>query len=80
MPRARLERAFDHPDPMQLITGELRVEVARCEQLLVLHLRAADFVIVIGNVDLLLALELPVVAVWRAVEQVRIVRRAQAVG
>jgi hypothetical protein len=77
MSRARFEVTFDH-HTVQL-AGELRVEVARGQQLGVLHVGAADLVVV-RDVDLLLALELPVVAVRRAVEQVSVVGGAQAIG
>ncbi len=54
--------------------------MARLEQFLVLHLGAADLVVVVGNVDFLLAQQLPVIAVRRAVEHIGVVGGAQAVG
>ena len=77
---ALLERGVDDPDPVQLVAQVVGVHVERREDVLELDARVLELVGVVGDVDLLLADELPVVLVRRAVEHVELVARPHVVG
>src|SRR5690606_9351837 len=80
VPRAALQGRGDVPDAVQLVAGQRRVEVAGFDHLGVLEGRRVEPVAVVGDVDLLLADQLPVVAIQRAVVHVQVVGSAHAVG
>ncbi len=65
---------------MQFVAGQRRVQVTDLEQVLVLNLRAGDLVVVVRDVDFLLAHQFPVVAIRSTVEHVGIVGGTQAIG
>ncbi|MCY1512764.1 hypothetical protein D9M68_472380 [compost metagenome] len=77
---ARLQGAFHDPHAVQFVAGDGRVQVARLQQVVVFDLGAGHLVVVVGNVDFLLAHQLPVVAVRRTVEHVGVIGGTQAVG
>src|SRR5690606_6830337 len=80
MPRTRLQGALDYPDPMQFIARQRRIDMTNLQQVAVFHVRAGDLVVVVGDVDFLLAQQLPVITIWCAVEHVGVIRRAQPLG
>ncbi len=80
VPLARLQGRDHMPDAVQLVAGQVLVDVAGLDDFAVLDLRIVELVAVVGNVDFLLAFQLPVVAVRRTVVHVEVVRGAQAVG
>ncbi|MNJ72312.1 hypothetical protein D3C77_689440 [compost metagenome] len=59
----RLERGLQHPDPVRLVAHELRIDSAGLEQVGVLDVRPFQAVAVVGDVQLALADQLPVVAI-----------------
>ncbi|MNG38734.1 hypothetical protein D3C84_1265450 [compost metagenome] len=63
VPLTRLERGFDFPDPVQLVAGQVLIDVARFDDVVVLQLRRVELVAVVGDVQLLLADQLPLVTV-----------------
>src|SRR5690606_1607207 len=63
-----LDIGFQHPYPPQLVAHVLGVDVAGCQQVFICHLRRVDAIGVGRYVHLLLADDLPVVALARAVE------------
>ncbi|MNL81319.1 hypothetical protein D3C87_2083990 [compost metagenome] len=63
MPHALLERGLDHPHPVQLIARQVAAEELRLDDFIDLVRRRVDPVRVVGHVHLLLAGQLPVVAV-----------------
>ncbi|MCY1530626.1 hypothetical protein D9M68_658200 [compost metagenome] len=65
---------------MQLVAGQVLVDVAGLDDVLVLQLRRIELVAVVGDVQLLLADQFPVVAVRRAVVHVVVVGGRHAVG
>ena len=75
---AGLERALDHPDAVQLVAHVVGVDRVRLDQVLVLDRRVVEPEVVVRHVELLLADQLPGVALGRAVEDVVVVHRAQA--
>src|SRR6266550_8493819 len=77
---AVLERRIHHPDAMQLVARQILVDVVPAQQLAVLELPVLQTVGIVGDVDLLLADELPVVALGAAVVHVELIRGAQVVG
>ncbi|MNH30213.1 hypothetical protein D3C79_904960 [compost metagenome] len=77
---AWLERGLYMPDTMQFVAGQVLVDVPGFDDVGVFQARRPQFVVVVGDVDLLLAHQLPVVAVRRAVHQVGVVGGAQAIG
>ena len=64
---------------MQFVTGQVLVDVARLDDVVVLELRRVQAVAVVRNVHLALAHQFPVVTVRCAGEHVVVVRGAQAV-
>ncbi|MCY1426940.1 hypothetical protein D9M71_427690 [compost metagenome] len=76
---ARFQGADHFPYPVQFVTRQVLVDVAGLEDVSVLHLRRPELVVVVGNVDFLLADQLPVVAVRRAVVHVGVVGGTQAI-
>ena len=80
MALARLESGLYHPHPVQLVTGQVGVDVQRGEDVGVAHLIAMQLVGVVGHDHLLAPDQGPVVAVRRAVEHIQLVVGAQAVG
>ncbi|MNN53235.1 hypothetical protein D3C81_1679780 [compost metagenome] len=77
---AGLEGRLDFPDPVQLVTGQVLVDMASLEDVRVLQLGGCQAVAVVRDVDFLLADQFPVVAIRCPVEHVVVVRGAQAVG
>ncbi|MNE85152.1 hypothetical protein D3C80_1821180 [compost metagenome] len=68
------------PDTVQLIAGQVLVDVAGLDDVSVFNARRLQAVVVIGNVDLFLANKLPVVAVRRAIHHIGVVGGAHAIG
>ncbi|MNE65629.1 hypothetical protein D3C80_1611260 [compost metagenome] len=60
---ARLEGAFHFPYPVQLVTRQVLVHVPRLEDLVVLELWRRQVIVVVRDVHLLLANQLPVVTI-----------------
>ncbi|MNN18901.1 hypothetical protein D3C81_1321210 [compost metagenome] len=79
MPLPRFERGLYMPDTMQLITRQVLVDVPRFDDVVVLEFRRLQLVVVVGDVHLLLANQLPVIAVRRAVHHVGVIGGAHAV-
>ena len=75
-----LQGGFDDPDAVELVAGEVLVDVKRLEDVGVFHRAAVQFVGIVGNNDFLFADELPFVAVGSAVIHVELVAGAHAVG
>ena len=73
MPFSGLEGSVDHPDPVQLVAEVVRVDVQWRQDVLVLEGVAVQLVAVIGDVYLLLADQLPVVAVRATIEHFEVV-------
>src|SRR3990167_994741 len=61
---ARLQGRSHMPYAVQLVTSQVLVDVANLDDLAVLQLRRVQTVAVVRNVDFLLAMQLPVVAIW----------------
>ena len=80
MPLVRLDGADHFPHPVQLIAGQVLVDMPGLDDVVVLERRRVELVAVVGDVHLLLAHQFPVVAVGRAGEHVEVVRGAQTVG
>ncbi|MCY1418396.1 hypothetical protein D9M71_339550 [compost metagenome] len=80
VPLARLDGAYHFPHTVQFVAGQVLVDMTGLDHVRVLQLRRPQLVVVVGNVDFLLADQLPVVAVWRAVVHVVVVCHAHAVG
>ncbi|MCY1397788.1 hypothetical protein D9M71_128070 [compost metagenome] len=68
------------PHTVQLVARQVLVDVAGLDDVGVLQARTIQLVAVVGDVDLLLAFELPVVAVRRTVVHVEVVGGTQTVG
>src|SRR5690606_36209795 len=75
-----LEVGLDFPDPMQLVASQVLIHVARLDDVAVLDVAGADLVAVVGNVQLFLAHEGPVVTIRGATEHVEVGGGAHAVG
>ncbi|MNY83219.1 hypothetical protein D3C86_2258390 [compost metagenome] len=59
---------------MQLVTGQVLVDVARLDDVRVLEFRRLQNVVVVGDVHFFLADQLPLVAIGGAVVHVGVVR------
>ena len=77
---AVLERGVDHPYTMQFVASEVRVDVSGLQHVLDLVVGAGDLVAVVRDVHLLLANQLPVVAIGGAVVHAEVVVGPQRVG
>src|ERR1700694_3840368 len=77
---APLERRIPPPHAVQLVARQVLVDVVLVQQVAVLELPVLQAVGIVGNVDLFLADELPVVALGAAVVHVELIRRTQVVG
>ncbi|VVN72473.1 hypothetical protein PS687_05636 [Pseudomonas fluorescens] len=80
VPLARLDRADHFPHAVQFVAGQVLVDVAGLDDVVVLEARRIELVAVVGDVHLLLAHQLPVVAVGSAGKHVEVVGGAQAIG
>ncbi|MNP36605.1 hypothetical protein D3C76_1300070 [compost metagenome] len=80
MPLIGLDRGDHLPDPMQLIAGQVLVDVPGLDHIGVLEVRRVELVAVVGDVHFLLADQLPVIAIRRSGKHVEVVRGAQPVG
>src|SRR5258708_11607811 len=77
---AGLEGGVHDPGPVQLVAGEVLVDVQRGEDVLIFQAVAMELVGIVGDIHFLFAGQLPLIAVGRAVEHVELVGGAHAVG
>ncbi|MNQ88619.1 hypothetical protein D3C85_1038940 [compost metagenome] len=80
MPFARLDRGDHFPDPVQLIAGQVLVDVPGLDHIVVLELWRIELVAVVGNVHFLLADQLPVITIRRTGKHVEVIGGTQAIG
>ncbi|MNX64736.1 hypothetical protein D3C86_957680 [compost metagenome] len=79
VPHPWLDGALNFPYTVQLVASQVLIDMAGFENVGVLERRRRQAVVVVGDVHLLLADQLPVVTVGRAIEQVAIVRGTHTV-
>src|SRR5262249_60838420 len=79
MPLSRLQRPFNHPDPMEFIARQLWVNVALPEDIAVCDAVTVEPISVIGDIKFPLAHQLPLEAVRGAVEETHFVDGLQIV-
>ncbi|MNH14477.1 hypothetical protein D3C79_740690 [compost metagenome] len=80
MLRPRLQRRLHDPYPVQFVAGRCRVDVAWLDQVGIAQLGRCQAVTVVRHVQCLLAQQLPVIPVRRAIEHVAAVGGPQAGG
>src|SRR3989344_2706999 len=80
MTLARLQGRSHIPYAVQLVTGQILIDVASLDDLVVLQLRRVQTVAVVRNVDFLFTVELPLVTVRCTVVHVEVVGRTQAIS
>src|SRR3990167_3703748 len=80
MTLARFQGRGHMPDAVQLITGQVLVDMASLDDLVILQLRRVQTVAVVRNVDFLLAVQLPLVTVRCTVVHVEVVGSTQTIG
>src|SRR3990167_8100726 len=80
MTLARFQGRGHMPDAVQLITGQVLVDMASLDDLVILQLRRVQTVAVVRNVDFLLAVQLPLVTVRCTVVHVEVVGSTQTVS
>ncbi len=80
MALSRLDVGNHFPDAVQLIARQILVDMTSLEDLVVLDLRRAQLVVVVGDEHLALAHQLPVVTIRSAVVQVEVVGGTHAVS
>lgn len=79
MTLTRLQGCHHMPDPAQLVTRQVLVDMAGLDDVGVLESRRIDLVAVGGNVHFLLAFERPVITIRCPVVHVQVVGCAQAI-
>ncbi|MNL18551.1 hypothetical protein D3C87_1397010 [compost metagenome] len=77
---AGLERGLDVPHAVQLVACQVLVDVPWLDDVVVLHFRRLQFVVVVRDVQFLFADQFPVIAIRCAVHHVGVVGGAHAVG
>src|SRR3990167_7026410 len=76
----RFQGCCHMPYAVQLVTGQVLVDMASFDDLVILQLRRVQTVAVVRNVDFLLTVELPLVTVRSTVVHVEVVGRTQTVS
>src|SRR5690606_21847508 len=77
---AFLQGCLNHPHPVQFIAGQVLVDVTWLDDVRVAQVVIDQLVGVVGNIQLLLAHQFPVVAVRCTVDHVEVIGRTHTVG
>ena len=76
---SRLKRTFHDPHPMQLVTCQRRVDMLFPDDVIVIQVLCMDAIGVIGDIEFLLAFQLPVILLGRAVKHIELIHSAQVI-